>query len=165
MDAMKNRQIPRRPGFTLIELLITLAILGLLASLALPVSRTIVQRSQERELRYALREIRNAIDRYKVAFDGGRIARATGDLGYPRSLDVLADGIIDQLDPKKKKLFFLRRVPRDPMNPDMNLTPDETWGKRSSESEADDPQEGSDVFDVYSKSVKIGLNGAPYNKW
>lgn len=152
-------------GFTLIELLITLAIIGLLATLVLPVSRTVVQRSQEQELRRSLREIRNAIDAYKKAGDAGRFQLILGDSGYPKDLKVLVDGIIDISDPRHRKLYFLRRIPRDPMNPDMTLTPEQSWGKRSYESGADDPEEGTDIFDVYTKSPAIGLNGTPYSKW
>jgi general secretion pathway protein G len=163
------KRVDQRPGyrngFTLIELLITLAILGLLATLVLPVSRTIIQRDHEQHLRHDLREIRNAIDGYKKAYDDGRFPKSVGESGYPKNLQVLVDGVVDQIDPKHKKIFFLRRIPRDPMNPDITQTPDETWGKRCFDSEADEPSEGSDVFDVYSKSQGIGLNGAPYDKW
>jgi len=152
-------------GFTLIELLITLAILGLLASLALPVSRTVIQRSKEQELRFSLREIRNAIDMYKRAGEDGKVIKVAGEAGYPKDLHVLVAGIIDPNDPRHRKIYFLRRIPRDPMNPDTGIPPEDSWGLRSSESEADDPQEGLDVFDVHSKSTAIGLNGSPYNKW
>lgn len=152
-------------GFTLIELLITLAILGLLASLVIPVSRNAVQRSQEQDLRRALHEIRSGLDAYKKAGEDGRIPKIVGASGYPKSLSILVDGVIDQTDPMHKKIFFLRRVPRDPMNPDTSISAEQSWGKRSYESEADDPKEGDDVFDVFSLSSKIGLNGIPYSKW
>jgi general secretion pathway protein G len=152
-------------GFTLIELLITLAILGLLATLALPVSRTVIQRDHEQQLRHELREIRTALDNYKKAYDEGRFPKTAGDSGYPKNLQMLVDGVVDQIDPRHKKLYYLRRIPRDPMNPDITLTPDESWGKRSFDSDADNPTEGADVFDVYSKSQIIGLNGAPYAQW
>lgn len=154
-----------RRGFTLIELLITLAILGLLATLALPVSRTVLQREKEKELRYSLREIRYAIDTYKRAYDAGKIANSINGHGYPKDLVVLVDGVADQTDPKSRRLYFLRRVPRDPMNPDLSVPAEKSWGLRSFDSDADDPQEGFDVFDVYSKSTNIGLNGAPYTQW
>ena len=155
----------RAHGFTLIELLITLAILGLLASLALPVSRTIIQRNQERELRFSLHEIRAGIDSYKKASDEGRIAKSIGDRGYPPSLDAMVRGVVDTTDLKQKKIYFLRRIPRDPMNPDESIPAEKTWGLRASDSDADSPHDGYDVFDVYSTSPKIGLNGAPYNQW
>lgn len=153
------------PGFTLIELLVTLAILGVLATITIPFVQVNVQRGHEQELRKALREIRNAIDAYKRASDEGRVAKPVGSTGYPKSLEILVEGVPDMRDPKHNKIYFLRRVPRDPFFVDESETSSSTWGKRSYVSEADDPQEGDDVYDVYSKSVRIGLNGVPYNQW
>ena len=152
-------------GFTLIELLVTLAILGVLASLAVPVAQISRQRGQEKELRQALHEIRNGIDAYQRASNEGRIPKPLGSTGYPEDLEVLVEGVPDQRDPKRNKIYFLRRIPRDPMNADSDITESATWGKRSYASEANDPQEGDDIYDVYSTSTKIGLNGVPYNKW
>lgn len=145
-------------GFTLIELMITVAILALLASVAAPLAELSVQRNREGELRQALREIRGAIDSYKRAADDGRIERAADASGYPASLAALVEGVPDKRKTDGTRLYFLRRVPEDPMT-------GEAWGLRSYESSADDPREGEDVYDVFSKSEDTGLNGVPYGKW
>jgi general secretion pathway protein G len=168
MQAVRTRASLRRSvpcGFTLIELLVTLAILAVLASVAVPVAQVALQRSQEQELRRALREIRNAIDAYKRASDVGRIPRPAGSSGYPKDLDILVEGVPDQRDPRRNKMYFLRRIPHDPMNPSIDDPELAVWGKRSYASEASNPQEGDDVYDVYSTSPKTGLNGIPYSKW
>ncbi len=152
-------------GFTLIELLVTVVIIGLLASIALPMTELVVQRSKEQELRVALREIRTAIDVYRKVWDEGRIQKGVDDSGYPKSLEVLVEGVEDAKSPKRAKIYFLRRIPRDPMVLDTRSAASETWGKRAYKSPPEDPQEGEDVYDVYSLSKKKGLNGVPYREW
>lgn len=152
-------------GFTLIELVITLAIIGLLAGMAVPVMELVVQRQQEQELRLALREIRAGLDAYKQASDEGRIARTVGDSGYPPSLRVLVEGVPDALSPGKRMIYFLRRIPRDPLAADPALAPEQTWGLRSYDSDAEHPAQGRDIFDVYSLSARQGINGVPYREW
>lgn len=152
-------------GFTLIELVITVAIVALLASVALPVSELAVQRTKEQDLRRTLRQIRDAIDAYKQASDEGRVKKSVGESGYPKKLEELAEGVEDQKSPKKEKIYFLRRVPRDPLATDPTLSAVATWGKRSYASPPDDPREGDDVFDVFSLAQGKGINGQPYRDW
>lgn len=155
----------RARGFTLIELVVTVAIVALLATMALPLAELATRRSQEQELRSALREIRAAIDAYKKAYDEGRVTRIAGATGYPPSLEVLADGVDDVRSPERKKLYFMRRLPRDPFARDPRLPAARTWGLRSYDSPPDDPHEGRDVFDVYSLAPGDGLNGRAYREW
>ncbi|AOK62456.1 type II secretion system protein [Burkholderia ubonensis] len=156
---------PRESGFTLIEMIVTVALVAIIASVATPFFKIQQQREKERELKAALREIRSAIDAYKLAGDEGRIARAADSTGYPKSLDQLVTGVVDQRDPKGRKIHFLRRIPYDPMNPSSPTSAADSWGKRSYASDADDPQEGVDVYDVFSLSDRTGINGIPYRKW
>ena len=120
-------------GFTLIELVVTVAIIGILVSAALPLAELAVKRAKEHELRQALRQIRTALDEYKRAGDDGRIVRKADESGYPPSLDVLVEGVPDAKDPAKKRLiYFLRRVPADPFAEDSTLPAARSWGKSTS---------------------------------
>jgi general secretion pathway protein G len=155
----------RGQGFTLIELLVTLAIISILAAAAFPLSEMSVRRNKERELREALWQIRNAIDAYRKAVDEGRILRSPDQSGYPPTLPTLVEGVTDAKDPAGRKIYFLRRIPRDPMAENAALPAERSWGKRSYESPPDAPREGKDIFDVHSLSTSVGLNGVPYREW
>lgn len=152
-------------GFTFVELMVTLAIMAVLATVAVPLTKVSAQRMREQELRTALREIRTAIDAYKRAADRGQVVVNIGESGYPPTLDVLVSGVADRKSPNGRTLYFLRRLPRDPMADQNDEGASSTWGLRSYQSEPDDPREGDDVFDIYSKSDKVGLNGVPYRQW
>jgi len=158
----------RNRGFTLIELVMTLAIVALLATAALPLAQLVAKREKESQLRAALREIRTALDAYKTASDTGHIQKQLGASGYPPDLKSLYDGVEDAASPdpnNKKMLYFLRRVPRDPFFPDDKAVAEETWGLRSYASPPDDPQAGDDVYDVYALEKGMGLNGVAYHDW
>ena len=155
----------KKSGFTLIELMVTVAIVSLLATVAFPLAEVTAKRSKEEDLRHALRQIREAIDAYKQVWDEGHIEKKLGATGYPPELETLVEGVKDAKSPEGKKIYFLRRLPRDPMSRDSEATPEETWGKRSYDSPPDDPQDGEDVFDVYSLNEDEGLNGIPYREW
>lgn len=155
----------RARGFTLIELVITLAILGLLATAALPLAQLVSRREKEAELRTALHDIRAALDAYKTATTTGHIKLELGASGYPPDLKTLYMGIVDAASEKNTMIYFIRRLPRDPFYPDASVPADQTWALRSYASPPDDPQPGDDVFDVYSFSTQKGLNGVPYREW
>ena len=161
---MKHLQCSRRAGFTLIELVITVAVVGVLALLAAPLLEVTAQRHKETELRQALRQIREAIDAYHQAVQDKKIESPADASGYPPDLDSLVKGVPDITKPDRPMIYFLRRLPRDPMNPDSLLSPAETWGKRSYASPPDAPSPGEDVYDVYSLSDAVGLNGVPYRE-
>lgn len=155
----------RSRGFTLIELVITVAIVGILAVMSVPLMEVTAQRQKEAELRTALRQIRGALDAYRQAVLDKKIQAPADASGFPPDLDSLVKGATDVTSPEGGKLYFLRRLPRDPFNVDGALPAEETWGKRSYASPPDEPREGEDVFDVYSLSEQKGLNGVAYREW
>jgi general secretion pathway protein G len=154
----RKRPIPRRAerGLTLVELIVTVAILTILASAAVPVARFKIKRDRERELRRDLWEMRDAIDHYKDAADRGAFQTKVDSQNYPPDLETLVSGV----DVQGKKVKFLRRIPVDPM------TGKSEWGMRSMQ---DDPTSdsfgGQSVFDVYSKSQGTALDGTKYADW
>lgn len=152
-------------GFTIVELLVTIVIIGILASAAIPMTELAFQRSKEQGLRNALREIRTAIDAYKQAGDEGHIERKIAESGYPHTLEELVVGVVDAKNPKGGKLYFLRQIPRDPFSSDDSALASTTWGKRSYASSHSEPKEGEDVYDVYSQAPGAGLNSIPYREW
>ncbi|MDX2178262.1 MAG: type II secretion system protein [Bryobacteraceae bacterium] len=148
-------------GLTLIELIVAFTILALLTAMAVPMAKSRVRREKEKELRWALREIRSAIDKYKDAADQGQLGNIKiGTEGYPETLEVLVEGVKIQQATTEKKIRFLRRLPRDP------FTGKPEWGMRST---GDDPRSlswgGQNVFDVYSKTMEKAADGTPYSEW
>ena len=163
----------RQAGFTYVEMLVALALLGLLAAVAAPTVKKARQRSDEQALRVALREIRTAIDAYKKASDDGRIRKQVGESGYPPQLADLVRGVADTSRPDAPKIYFLRRLPADPLYPRPSVVGDElqrvpperTWGLRSYASRPEAPAPGADVFDVYSLNPGYALDGTRYRDW
>lgn len=150
-------------GYTFVELLVVTTILLILASAVMPLARVTAQRQREAELRRELREMRTAIDKFKDAVDRGLIAASQlepGNEGYPPNLATLVKGMTVANDASGRKLKFLRRIPFDPM------TSQTEWGLRSVQ---DDPDSsgwgGRNVFDVYSKSGGVALDGSKYRDW
>ena len=159
--------IYRNKGFTLIELIATVTMVAILASATLPMLQMSVQRAKENELRANWRQIREAIDAYKKASDEGRIKKSIEQTGYPPNLEILVEGVKDEKSPNKDKIRFIRKIPIDPMQPPSESTESlsNNWGLRSYESEANEPKAGDDVYDVYSLSLQVGINGVPYAQW
>jgi len=157
----------RARGFTLIELVVTLALVAVVALTALPLYEVTTTRLHEDELRAALRSIRTALDAYKAAADSGQIAKGAAESGYPPSLDVLVQGVetVQNNASGVRRVVFLRQIPRDPFAPDPTLAPARQWDTRGYGSPPDDPQPGTDVFDVASRSPRVGTNGVPYQQW
>ena len=146
-------------GVTLIELMVTMAIMAILATAVLPLSRVTYKRTKEVELRQSLRIIREAIDEYKRLVDEKKIPKQALSSGYPEDLEILVKGV-DLQGPVPVKQKFLRRIPKDPM------TEDGEWGLRSYSDEADSNiWGGQDVYDVYTKSEETALDGSLYRDW
>lgn len=155
MEKTRGRSAGRR-GFTLIELVVATAILLVLTGLAVPMARVAIKRQHEHDLRVALWEMRDAIDRYKDAADRGAFQIKVGTEGYPPDLDTLVNGV----DVAGKKLRFLRKIPTDPM------TGSTDWGLRSMQDDPDsDSWGGQSVFDVHTKSQGEALDGTKYKDW
>lgn len=154
----------RARGFSLVEVVVTVAIVALLATIAAPLTETVVRRGKEQELKAALYRIRDAIDAYKLAADAGHIEKLADATGYPKTLQLLVEGVRDVRSAAGNRIYFLRRIPRDPFA-DPSRPPEETWGLRSYASPPDSPRPGDDVFDVYSLTPGNGLNGIPYREW
>ena len=154
-----EHRFAHRSGYTMVELVLVTTLLVTLAAVVLPASKYTVRRAKEIELRQALRGMRNAIDEFKRYSDAGLIPVELGTDGYPRELEVLVEGVdvVGQID---KQVRFLRRIPRDPM------TGEYEWGMRSFQDDFDASSWGGEnVFDVYSLSEGVGLNGLPYGEW
>ena len=158
------RTCPNARGFTLIEMLVVLAMLAVLATAARPLLEMSVQRAREHELRSGLRQLRGALDAYKKAVEGGQIRSSPEDSGYPPDLESLVKGVVDVKTPDSRKLYFLRRLPRDPFA-DPALPAADTWGLRAADSQPDEPRSGKDVFDVYSRSDRRALDGTRLRDW
>ena len=150
-------------GYSFVELLVVSAILLVLASAVLPLTRVTMQRQREAELRRGLREMRTAIDRYKDAVDLGLIGGVEVEAdneGYPASLEILVEGVQVANDATGRRMRFLRRVPFDPM------TRSRDWGLRAYEDDPDSGRwSGDNVYDVYTKSRATALDGTPYGEW
>ena len=143
-------------GFTLVELIVATAILVILTYMAIPMTRVTIKRQKERELRHDLWEMRDAIDRYKDAADRAAFVSKVDSYGYPPDLDTLVNGV----DVNGKKLKFLRRIPTDPM------TGNTEWGLRSMQDDpTSDSWDGNNIFDVYTKSPGVALDGTKYKDW
>jgi len=157
------RRFTNASGYTFVELLVVTTIVLILASAVQPLARVTIQRQKEVELHRILREMRDAIDRFKDAADQGMIPTTelkANSEGYPPDLDTLVDGVSVANDASGRKLKFLRRIPIDPM------TGEAEWGKRAYQDKPDTTSwGGQNVFDVYSLSGGTGLDGTKYRDW
>ncbi len=155
--AMRSRVA--EAGLTLVELVVTCAILITLSTAALPVARFTITRQKEAILRYDLRQMRDAIDRYKDVADKNMIQVKVGTEGYPPDMETLVKGV-NMMGAPDRKIRFLRAIPVDP------ITGKKEWGMRSVQDDADSNSwGGQDVFDVFSKSTGTALDGTKYSDW
>ena len=146
-------------GMTILELIVACGILVVLSGMAVPMARVQIKRQREALLRYDELQIRNAIDRYKDAADQNLIRVQAGTEGYPPDLQTLVDGV-QLAGAADRHVRFLRQIPVDPM------TKSTDWGLRSVQDDADATNwGGQDVFDVYTKSTGIALDGTKYSDW
>jgi general secretion pathway protein G len=151
-------------GFTLVEMVAVVAIVGVLASAAVPLGLWVHKRQRETELRLALRTIRNAIDAYKLAGEQGRIAMPADASGYPPTLQALVDGVPGTGPVEGRRVYLLRQLPRDPFAAP-GLPAGQTWALRAYDSPPDAPRPGRDVYDVHSLSEGRALDGSLYREW
>jgi len=166
-NAMPMHRLRRQAGVTLLELMVTTTLVIVLASVAMPLSRASEKRKNEAALRATLREMRKAIDRFKTDWDAKRLSHVESDddtvnvdTGYPVSLQAMVLGAPAANRPDKKRIKYLRRIPIDPM------TRSTEWGTRCYEDDPDSPISCSDdVYDVFSLSEGVGINGVPYREW
>ena len=156
MQIALPKPFQRMRGFTLVEMIVAITILMILTGLAIPLARVTIKREREHQLRQALWEMRDAIDRYKDAADRGAFQIKVGSEGYPPDLQTLVDGV----DVNGKKLRFLRHIPEDPM------TGKTEWGMHSMQDDpTSDSWDGDNVFDVFTKSEDTALDGTKYKDW
>ncbi len=160
MFQISDRRRQSQRGLTLVELVVAFTILITLSAMALPMARYKVRREKERDLRFALREIRTAIDKYKDMAEQQQLGQTKlGSENYPETLEILVEGV-KVPGPQDKKIRFLRRLPRDP------FTGGTDWGKRSVQ---DDPKSqswgGQNVFDVFTKTMEKAPDGTLYSEW
>ncbi len=160
-----KKSLETERGLTLIELVIVIAIIGILASAVAPLANISKKRAKEFELKRSLRILRSGIDRYKNAYDDKKIDNEIGRSGYPESFLELIEGVKDVKDPGGRMIYFLRRLPRDPMNMNEFIPPEETWEIRAYENEPGDFSGGEDVYDIRSSSDEIALDGTAYKEW
>lgn len=158
---MRSGNATKVSGFTLIELAASLAVVSILGLMIFPVVQLNIQRESEISLRQRLWEIRDALDRFRQAVEMGHIDSGIAPNGYPKSLEILTEGVVNKKT--GQKIYFLARIPPDPMTQAEGEKA--AWGIRSYQSSYNNPTSGIDVFDVYSTSNKVSIAGVPYRDW